>query len=54
MGHRSCELDNSSPLHLALAGPAPSPADGRCALVVITDRVVLFIYVFTIQLDTVS
>lgn len=36
------------------SAPAPSPADGRCALVVITDRVVLFIYVFTIQLDIVS
>lgn len=33
---------------------ASSPADGRWALVVITDCVVLFIYVFTIQLDIVS
>lgn len=55
MGHCFCEPENSFPPALCPGQPRrPSPADGRCALVVITDRVVLFIYVFTIQLDIVS
>lgn len=55
MGHCLCEPENSSPPALCPGQPRrPSPADGRCTLVVITDRVVLFIYVFTIQLDIVS
>lgn len=55
MGHHSCELGNSAP-SAPCSGQSrqPSPTDGGCVLVVITDCVVLFIYVFTIQLDIVS
>ena len=55
MGHCFCELDNSSPSAICPSYPGlPSPADRRHVLVVITEHAVLFIYVFTIQLDIVS
>ena len=46
---KSCALSGHCPSQPGL----PSPADRRRVLVVITEHAVLFIYVFTIQLDIV-